>query len=400
MNILGIDFEDWFHPELIQKAKFKVKKEPKVIQGIHKILELLRQKETKATFFVVGELLEYKPELLDLILENDHEIGFHTMKHNRIDSSVSKEKFDDEIKKFKKLTDDKSKGFRAPSFSLNANSSWLIDVLEENEYIYDSSVVPAKTNLYGIPNAEQKPYRISSNVLEHLGIKFTNNENKLQESIDKSGICFLHAPLFHPAMKNVAHVRKELGLKTIFNILGPLVNPSEPTKQIVGVFNLKLARTYNYFFQKTKKKFAVIYSLDGYDEISLTGDAKIYNNQKEFILKPEQLGLLPINANDIIGGNDVDSSAKIFMNILNNNATEHQKNVVCCNAAMAISTSKNISLIDAFNLAKESIDSKSALKASIAFCTIFLPTIATAEDTTVLGELPFSRAASAANNVG
>ena len=98
----------------------------------------------------------------------------------------------------------------------------------------------------------------SSNVLEHLGIKFTNNENKLQESIDKSGICFLHAPLFHPAMKNVAHVRKELGLKTIFNILGPLVNPSEPNKQIVGVFNLKLARTYNYFFQKTKKKYSII----------------------------------------------------------------------------------------------------------------------------------------------
>ncbi len=202
----------------------------------------------------------------------------------------------------------------------------------------------------------------SSNVLEHLGIKFTNNENKLQESIDKSGICFLHAPLFHPAMKNVAPVRKELGLKTFFNILGPLVNPSEPNKQIVGVFNLELARTYNYFFQKTKKKYSIIYSLDGYDEISLTGETKIYNNQKEFILKPELLGLLPINANDIIGGNEVDSSAKIFMNILNNNATEQQKDVVCSNAAIAISTSKGISLTDAFNLARESIDSKNALQ--------------------------------------
>ena len=171
MNILGIDFEDWFHPELIQKAKLKVEKEPKVIDGIQKILDLLQKKETKATFFVVGELLEYKPELLDLILENEHEIGFHTMTHNRMDSSFSKEKFDDEIKKFQKLTNGKSKGFRAPSFSLNANSSWAIDVLEENEYIYDSSVVPAKTSLYGIPNAETKPYKISSHNLEN------NSEN-------------------------------------------------------------------------------------------------------------------------------------------------------------------------------------------------------------------------------
>ena len=141
MNILGIDFEDWFHPELIQKSEFKIEKEPKVIEGIHKILELLRKKETKATFFVVGELLEYKPELLDLILENDHEIGFHTMKHDRIDSSISKEEFDEEVKKFAKLTNGKSKGFRAPSFSLNMNSSWAIDVLKENGYIYDLSLI-------------------------------------------------------------------------------------------------------------------------------------------------------------------------------------------------------------------------------------------------------------------
>jgi len=167
MNILGIDFEDWFHPELIQKHIVENNKEPKVIQGIDKILDLLRKKDTKATFFVVGELLEYKPELLDLILENDHEIGFHTMKHYRIDSLDSKEKFDDEIKKFGKLTNGKSKGFRAPSFSLNTKSSWMIDVLEKNEYVYDSSVVPAKTSLYGIPDAEIKPYKITSKNLEN-----------------------------------------------------------------------------------------------------------------------------------------------------------------------------------------------------------------------------------------
>jgi len=166
LNILGIDFEDWFHPELIQKYISKKDNQPKVIEGIDRILELLRMYDTKATFFVVGELLEFKPELLDMILENGHEIGFHTMKHDRIDKPNFKEKFEEEIKKFDELTDGKSKGFRAPSFSLNINSSWLIDVLEENDYVYDSSVVPAKTSLYGIPNAEKKPYKISSKFLE------------------------------------------------------------------------------------------------------------------------------------------------------------------------------------------------------------------------------------------
>ena len=167
MNILGIDFEDWFHPELIQKHISKNNdNQPKVVEGINKILELLRKNETKATFFVVGELLEFKPELLDKILENDHEIAFHTMKHTRIDLPNRKDQFQEEIKRFAKLTNGKSKGFRAPSFSLNNNSSWLINVLEENNYEYDSSIVPAKTSMYGIPNAERKPYRISGNFLE------------------------------------------------------------------------------------------------------------------------------------------------------------------------------------------------------------------------------------------
>ena len=176
MNILGIDFEDWFHPELIQKSISNDNNKPKIIDGIHKILELLRQKETKATFFVVGELLEYKPELLDLILENDHEIAFHTMKHTRIDSPDFKEKFDDEIKIFDKLTNGKSKGFRAPSFSLNNNSSWAIDILEKNQYVYDSSVVPAKTNLYGIPDADNEPYKITSK-----NLKNNSNNGKILE---------------------------------------------------------------------------------------------------------------------------------------------------------------------------------------------------------------------------
>src|SRR5210317_386114 len=115
----------------------------------------------------------------------------------------------------------------------------------------------------------------SSNVLEYLGIKFSNNFDFLRKSIEKCGICILHAPLFHPAMKHVAPIRKELGLKTFFNILGPLVNPSFPKNQIVGVYSLELARLYSYLFQKTKKNYAIIHSLDGYDEISLTGATKI-----------------------------------------------------------------------------------------------------------------------------
>jgi len=166
MNILGIDFEDWFHPELIQKYISKDNHQPKVIQGIEKIINLLRLKDTKATFFVVGELLQFKPELLDIILENGHEIGFHTMNHTRIDSINFQEKFEQEIKEFHKLTDGKSKGFRAPSFSLNKKSSWIIRVLEKNNYTYDSSVVPAKTKLYGIPEAQKNPYKITSRSLE------------------------------------------------------------------------------------------------------------------------------------------------------------------------------------------------------------------------------------------
>ena len=165
-NLLGIDFEDWFHPELVQKYISKENHEPKIINGIEKILELLRKKESNATFFVVGELLEFKPELFDIILENGHEIAFHTMKHDRIDSLNFQNIFEIEIRKFHSLTNGKSKGFRAPSFSLNQKSSWLIDVLENNNYAYDSSIVPAKTSLYGMPDAEIKPYTITSNSLE------------------------------------------------------------------------------------------------------------------------------------------------------------------------------------------------------------------------------------------
>jgi peptidoglycan-N-acetylglucosamine deacetylase len=166
MNLLGIDFEDWYHPELIQRFLTNEKCEPKVINGFEKILELLRKTDTFATFFVVGELVEFKPEIVDKIIQNGHEIGFHTMHHTRLDSPGFKENFDMEIKKFSELTNGHSKGFRAPTFSLNKKSSWAVDMLADNGYIYDSSIMPAKSSMYGHPNAEKTPYKISSSSIE------------------------------------------------------------------------------------------------------------------------------------------------------------------------------------------------------------------------------------------
>lgn len=165
MNILGIDFEDWFHPQLVQKYIMNMKKDPVMIKGIDKILDLLRINDSYATFFVVGELLEHDPLLVDKIIGAGHEIGFHTMHHDRLDT-INKEIFNQELLRFAEITKHRSKGFRAPTFSLNHKSTWAIDALVENNYVYDSSIVPAKTSLYGAPNADTKPYRISNSSLE------------------------------------------------------------------------------------------------------------------------------------------------------------------------------------------------------------------------------------------
>ena len=162
MNLLGIDFEDWYHPELIRKHQKQKSPQPKIVNGIDKILDWLQKNETYATFFVVGELLEFKPELLDKILDGGHEIAFHTMYHTRLDEPNYRENFSDELKRFSELTNKKSKGFRAPSFSFSKSTSWAIDILESHDYVYDSSVVPVKTRLYGIENAQTTPYMISS----------------------------------------------------------------------------------------------------------------------------------------------------------------------------------------------------------------------------------------------
>jgi anthranilate phosphoribosyltransferase len=201
----------------------------------------------------------------------------------------------------------------------------------------------------------------SSNVMEFLGIKFSSDVNFLEKSIEEAGICVLHAPLFHPAMKNVAPIRKELGVKTFFNMLGPMVNPAFPKNQIVGVFNLELARMYGYLYQNTDKNFTILHALDGYDEISLTGNTKTISNNSEGMLKPSDFGVKAVTTADIAGGESINESAQIFLNILQGKGTEAQNNVVCANAGIAIATVDNLSPIAGFEKAKESLLSGKAL---------------------------------------
>ncbi len=201
----------------------------------------------------------------------------------------------------------------------------------------------------------------SSNVLEYLGIKFSNDKDYLERAIDKVGLCILHAPLFHPAMKNVAPIRRDLGVKTFFNMLGPMVNPAFPPNQMVGVFNLELARLYSYLYQKTDENFSIVHALDGYDEISLTGNAKVISRGDEKIINATNFDLNPLQMSQIAGGNTIENAAKIFLSVLENQSTDAQKQVVCANAALAIKTVKNIDLKEAYQQAIESIESGNAL---------------------------------------
>ena len=213
-----------------------------------------------------------------------------------------------------------------------------------------SGIKVAKHGNYGVSSGCG-----SSNVLEYLGIKFSNDSDFLKRCIDEAGICNLHAPLFHPAMKNIAPIRRDLGVKTFFNMLGPLVNPAYPKYQLTGVFNLELARIYGYLFQNSKKHFTILFSLDGYDEISLTGPTKAIRNKGELILDASDFGIHSLKAKEISGGSNIPSSAIIFTKVLNGKGSEAQNNVVCANAAMAIATVTNCSPKDGFEKAKESL---------------------------------------------
>lgn len=177
----------------------------------------------------------------------------------------------------------------------------------------------------------------SSNVLESLGYKFSNNSDLLNRQLDKEGITFLHAPLFHPALKSVGPIRRELGVKTFFNMLGPVVNPAQPTHQMTGVFSLKLARIYNYLFEEIGHKFSIVHGLNGFDEISLTDDTKVIStNRGEYVLRPEDIQSKYFKLAEINGGESIAEAKDIFINVLQNKATEAQREVVIVNSTVAI----------------------------------------------------------------
>jgi anthranilate phosphoribosyltransferase len=204
----------------------------------------------------------------------------------------------------------------------------------------------------------------ASNVMEQLGYKFKNDASRLQQEVDQANICFLHAPLFHPALKTVGPIRKNLGIRTFFNMLGPMVNPAFPAFQLVGVYNLEMARIYNYLLQQSDKAFTIIHGLDGYDEISLTNDTKVITNEGERVMTPEQLGKRMVNPTDIYGGTSVEEAAKIFTKILKGEGTWAQNAVVLANAAMALQcTGQFKSYDEAYGKAVESLESGKANEA-------------------------------------
>jgi anthranilate phosphoribosyltransferase len=201
----------------------------------------------------------------------------------------------------------------------------------------------------------------ASNVMEQLGYQFKNDEVRLKLEVEEANICFLHAPLFHPALKAVGPIRKNLGIRTFFNMLGPMVNPAFPTFQLIGVYNLEMARIYNYLLQQTNGRFTIIHNLDGYDEISLTNDTKVITNRGEQIMTPEQLGKRMVDAADIYGGNSVEEAAGIFVKILKGQGTWAQNAVVLANAAMALHGTGLFSSYDeAYEQAVESLESGKA----------------------------------------
>jgi anthranilate phosphoribosyltransferase len=202
----------------------------------------------------------------------------------------------------------------------------------------------------------------SSNVIEALGAKFTNDQGKLKSLLEQAGVCYLHAPLFHPAMKNIAHIRRELGIRTFLNMLGPLVNPCSPKKQLIGSATAELARLYGYFLQSGHCDYCVVHCLNGYDEFSLTGKARILTKQGEAIIIPEYFGLNRVSAEALHGGTSAAENAKILVDILSGQSTPEKRAVAECNAALAIRLERpSLSLIDALEQARESIESKRAL---------------------------------------
>lgn len=243
------------------------------------------------------------------------------------------------------------------TFNISTLSSFIVAA---------SGVNVAKHGNHGVSSVSG-----SSTVLQQLGSEFNSDLDTIRKKLDTAGICFLHAPMFHPAMKNVAPVRRDLGVKTFFNMLGPMVNPAFPKNQLVGVFSLELARLYNYLYQKTDKNFSIIHSLDGYDEISLTGNFKVFSNEHEQLLAPQEIGFQVLKPEDLFGGNTVAESANIFLRILKGEGTKAQNQVVIANSGMAIHCARpQQSLEDCMETARESLLSGRALETFHKFIAV------------------------------
>lgn len=210
----------------------------------------------------------------------------------------------------------------------------------------------------------------SSNVMEHLGYRFSNQEDQIKRELDQAGISFLHAPLFHPAMKAVGPIRRELGIKTFFNMLGPLVNPSRPAYQLTGVFDLELARLYKYILQKEGTRYTIVHALDGYDEVSLTGPFRLITPERDEIIEPIEMGFRQLKAEELFGGDTISEAAAIFTKVLSGKSTAAHNEVVLANASLAIATLKpNMSIGECREEAEASLlggKAESAFKSLIA----------------------------------
>lgn len=214
----------------------------------------------------------------------------------------------------------------------------------------------AKHGNYGVSSVSG-----SSNLLESLGYKFTAVESELNKQMDKANICFMHAPLFHPALKSVGYIRRDLGVKTFFNMLGPLVNPAKPAYQIAGVFNLQLMRLYQQILQKSHTNYFVLHTIDGYDEVSLTADVKLSGIKGERLLNHNDFNGQPWMASDLYGGKTKEEAVNIFNKIINNDGSEAQNQVVLSNAALAIHClEEDKSLHECLEIAKDALISGKA----------------------------------------
>ena len=272
------------------------------------------------------------------------------------------------------ITSEELDGFREAmielSININIDGSELIDLCGTGGDGKDTFNISTVSSFVvagaGIKVAKHGNYGVSSscgssNIISHLGHKFSNDVDTLRYSLEKSNICFLHAPLFHPSLKNISPIRGELGFKTFFNMLGPMVNPIQPKNQLVGVFNSNIFRLYSHIYSKSDKNYCIVHSIDGYDEISLTSPFKLFSNHSDIMLEPKDLNFDNIEPLSLSGGKNIDESLKIFLNVLKNKGKKEQIDSVLANSGLAIYCAKKLSSInDGVDLARESLESGKA----------------------------------------